>query len=180
MLHTEQKGPNQQRQIIFPIGNSWATNNRQRREKSEKESEKEPEKEPEKESDQYETDGDNTPKIFSENSEINKRVCSLQDRMLMGEKGLQVEIDKLITVELITRDTRMFARMESLTNGRTIETFTSSLVQTIQTENLPDLGHFIRQTIYCSGNNQETQFFDNTLLNYLIYESIPNIKRTKH
>ena len=97
----------------------------------------------------------------------------------MGENGLQVEIDSLIGVELITRNAKVFEKLEILTNGKTIESFRSPIQETFQIDNLPDLGYFIRKIVLCSGNNQDTQSFNNTLLNYVIYESMPQIKRTK-
>ena len=166
---TEQKGPCKPDIIIFPVGNSWV-HKIQRMKKIQKETQNEPPL--------LDTDSD-TPEKFSKNEKINRLVHSLQTRILMGENGLQVEIDSLIGVELITRNAKVFEKLEILTNGKTIESFRSPIQETFQIDNLPDLGYFIRKIVLCSGNNQDTQSFNNTLLNYVIYESMPQIKRTK-
>ncbi len=116
---------------------------------------------------------------FSEHTDIDAHLQLLYQRVLAGQLDAQTEIDSLIFAELLLDDAATRCRLLALQDPDLVTRLRSSVPHTIQAANLPDLGTHIRSVVYLSGDAPPSTSIPNYLLHLMIYEALPNIKRTK-
>lgn len=116
---------------------------------------------------------------FSEHADVDVHLQLLYQRVLAGEADAQTEIDGFIFVELLLSDPSTRTRLLALGDPDLVTRLRSSVPHTIQADNLPDLGAHIRAIVFRSGDAPPATQTPACLLDLMIYEALPNIKRTK-
>lgn len=117
--------------------------------------------------------------FFSRNSDIDNAVRVLYKRVLDGEKGAQEQIDSYIYAELLFRERPGSIIFGSDTKTGYVELLRSRFCNGIHSDNLPDIGNFIRSVVFFSGDEPCVSFDSELPLIACIYDALPNIKRTK-
>ena len=117
--------------------------------------------------------------FFSGNKEIDNAVRALYKRVLNGERGAQTEIDSYIYAELLFRERPESIVFNSGIGSGYIELLRSRGFSGIHSHSLPDIGNFIRSVVFFSGDKPCASFDADMPLIACIYDSLPNIKRTK-
>lgn len=116
---------------------------------------------------------------FSKNTGVNSHLTLLYDRMLSGELDVQVTIDSFIMIELLLQHQPTAKRLLALQHEDIVNSMRTPLCHTVHSDTLPDLGMHIRAVVYFSGNSPPQPHLPDSLVYSLIYEALPNIKRTK-
>ena len=116
---------------------------------------------------------------FSGNKEIDNAVRALYKRVLNGERGAQTEIDSHVYAELLFRERPESIIFNSGIGSGYIEQLRTCGCSGIHYHSLPDIGNYIRSVVFFSGDKPCASFDAEMPLIACIYDSLPNIKRTK-
>lgn len=118
--------------------------------------------------------------VMSNDLELNERLKTLYDEMFRVNPDRQVEIDSYIYAALVLRDEATARRLRDYSGCiSVVESLRTPPEYTIHRDTLPDLGNIIRRVVFFSGNRPLEPPSNNTPVYSLIYEALPNIKRTK-
>lgn len=119
------------------------------------------------------------PGVFSSHGGLNAHLALLHKSILEGVPGAQVEVDRLIAVELLLSIPAVAKTAAASGVDDIIMLLRSRIYDTPQIETMPDIGGYIHSVVFFSGNHPPTIQLPNCLIYLLIYEALPNIKRTK-
>ena len=116
---------------------------------------------------------------FSKDQKLNDILVGLHDQILRGGNNVQLVIDQYIILELLLRDRDTSTRLHKLSGTTLYNDLRTSITDTPHVNNLPDLGVYIRAVIWFCGNSPPSFQIPDCLVFLLVYDALPNIKRTK-